>query len=1146
MAKKDDKLFQIIAEDSKVAAKALDRLTDSIQTLDAVSSSLRDLDKLSSGLEAIRDGLKLMTDLPKISGRLESVRFGNFGKQITLLAEALDPLRGFTTQATGLINALSKVSEGVDTVKGTSFGGFHKQMEKLASGLEQLNVIDTKVGATIESLAKIKQIVDDVNKLNVSVKGRSGFDHFKDSILSLTQAFLPLNDIKSTLGSVLRELRRFVATSNSLRGVDMKEFTGSLLGIQRALSSLSNLTVGDFDIIAKSLRVLVKAFVLAGEPLAQKGIKTFTSGTFEQVIRILGELSLLQNNDFSLLARGVKILVEAIKELGSMKDTKIEQFTSSLGTVMQSLISSLSGLAGLDMKGFATLVRNLDKIPAAIIKFNDIDQASFDEFIKKVGILADSLAPLEQRLAVSVQGLKQMPAVLNKAINASTKASGSFFRLGSSLFSLRTILGGAGLVYFINRLSMTIRKAIKISNDFVETLNLFAVSLGQNAAAGYEIVKSWKDIIGLDPAASMAAWGEFNLLLQGFGPATEAWLDASYKMSRNLTQLAYDLSSLYNVDPSIAITKLNSAMAGMTRPLREWGIDVSTASLQAFALSRGITKSVISMTQAEKAQLRYLLIMQKTSDAVLNVQGDLARTLVTPGNALRILRQQFTNLFRAIGDFIAPMVSIVLPYVAAFTKGLIGVFERLALFMQELTGYRPFSLEDALDGAGEGGEDAADGIDEATDSVEDFDNAVSSLIGGLDKFTTLSKGSGGISEMFLTDADLEAYDFAPIANAVDELIAKFKPFFDFVESVLKGLSTFVYNLNITFDDLVDLIRVLIAFNLAKWFVTSGTAMVQATTALNGFFKAMSENGSIFANWTKNTTIQIAAIGVLIFAIMKILEYIKWFNENVDSMTRGQKALHLILIVVSIALTSLYTIFVVFRLEIVKTAAVLIGKLIWAGLMVLAQVLYAVLVPLTTLIVKLVLLTIKFWMLSLAIAAVLVYVWIFTSAWQHMTGWEKAIVVLGALAAAAFFAAKAFGVMHAAWSIGLAAVAIVAGIAAITAAIGAAQRGAKVQQFAEGGFPTKGSLFIANERGPELVGAIGRGGMRSNAVANNDMITEAIRQASYLGMVEAIKETNGGNGGQKLVLDGANLNNNALARALFPALKLEAKRNGGDF
>jgi hypothetical protein len=466
--------------------------------------------------------------------------------------------------------------------------------------------------------------------------------------------------------------------------------------------------------------------------------------------------------------------------------------------------------------------------------------------------------------------------------------------------------------------------------------------------------------------------------------------------------------------------------------------------------------------------------------------------------------------------------------------------------MQELTGYKPFDLEQALEGAGEGGDSAADGIDGATESVEDFDNAVSSLIGGLDKFTTLSKGSGGISEMFLTDADLEAYDFAPIANAVDELIGKFKPFFDFVESGLKGLSTFVYNLNITFDDLVDLIRVLIAFNLAKWFVTSGTAMVQATTALNGFFKAMSENGSIFANWTKNTTIQIAAIGVLIFAIIKIIDYIKWFNENMDSMTRGQKALHIVLIAVSIALTTLYTWFVVLRLEIIKTAAILIGKLIWAGLMVLVQVLYALLTPLMAVIVRVGLLTSKFWLLSMAIGAVLIYVWIFTSAWQHMNGWEKAIVVLGALAAAAFFAAKAFGVMHAAWSIGLAAVAIVAGIAAITAAIGAAQRGGNVQQFAEGGFPTKGSLFIANERGPELVGAIGRGGMRSNAVANNDMITEAIREASYAGMVEAIRQTNGENGGQKLVLDGSNLNNNALARAILPALRLEVKRGGGDF
>lgn len=1148
MAKRDEKIFQEIAAESSVAAKALDKLTDSLQVLDSVANDIKDLDKVAGGIEALSNGLKMMKELPAITARVNGVSFKGFSSQIEKLAESIEPLRGFTTQATGLINALGKVQDGVKGVKGTNFTKFPEQMEKLAGGLAKLNVVEAEVGAVIDALSKIKLIVKDVNSLNVPIKGKSAFDYLAVSIQNLTNAMMPLNNIKSTLGAVLRELRRFVATANSLKAMDMADFGRSIIQIENALTGLSQLQVGDFDRIARAMRMLVKSFQMLGEDIGSTGLQLFTNN-FAPVIGLLAQLGALQNNDFSVIARAIKVLVLAINDLGVMDPKVLESFNTGLLQVIDGLATSLQKLVGVDTKGFATLVRNLGRIPELINQFNQIDQPSLDEFLNKIQMLTATLGPLEERLANSVSLIKKMPRSLNAGQTAAERAAKGFGKLNTSLLGLKKLLGFGGITFIIRRFANTLSKAFKISNDFVETMNLFAVSLGENAIAARNTVNEWQRIIGLDPGEAMEAWGEFNLLLQGFGDNSPGWINASYMMSQNLTQLAYDLASLYNVDPSIAFTKLMSAISGMTRPLRSWGIDISDAALSAFALSRGITKSVDSMTQAEKAQLRYLLIMEKTAADMLNVQGDLARTLTTPGNALRILRQQFTQLFRAIGDFISPMISMVLPYVAAFVKGMIVVFQELALFIQELTGFKPRTLEDFIEGA-HGATDATDG---ATDSVENYEEAINSLISGLDKFTTLTSGKAtGFGEIFITDEDLAAYEFAPIAAGVDEILNKFKDFFTFIKQGIQGVVTFIHSLNINFDTLIETIKFLIALGLANWFVSAGNAMANTTIALTNFFKAFSNSGSLLGALNASTFIQVAAITALLYAVIKIIDYIKWLSESWDALSAAERAFHTVSIIVLSVLAALYTGMVVFRLEIVKTAAVMIGKFVYAGLLILVNFLYDLGVAIVAAIGKIIALGSSFWYAAAAAGALLGGIYLIAMGWEGMTGLERAVAILGSLAVAAFFAAKAIGILNAAWTLGLGAAAIVGGIAAILVSINGAQREAqsknrtmegRIEGFATGGLPTMGSLFIANERGPELVGSIGtnRG---VNAVANNEMIVDAIKQASFYGMTEAIKQS--GNGKQELVIDGNKLNDNALARAIMPALRLEIKRNGGSF
>ena len=147
--------------------------------------------------------------------------------------------------------------------------------------------------------------------------------------------------------------------------------------------------------------------------------------------------------------------------------------------------------------------------------------------------------------------------------------------------------------------------------------------------------------------------GAFNQIAEGFGIGSES----ANLMSKNLTQLAYDLSSLWNVDVSSAFTKLESGMSGQIKGLKAWGINISVAQLRETALAHGIELSTAKMTEAQKATLRYITIMEQSK----NAQGDLARTIVTPANAMRILQAQTEQAKIALGQVVSVVAVKVIP-----------------------------------------------------------------------------------------------------------------------------------------------------------------------------------------------------------------------------------------------------------------------------------------------------------------------------------------------------------------------------------------------------------------------------------------------------------------------------------------------------
>lgn len=132
------------------------------------------------------------------------------------------------------------------------------------------------------------------------------------------------------------------------------------------------------------------------------------------------------------------------------------------------------------------------------------------------------------------------------------------------------------------------------SNQYIEDLNLFTASMGKYAEEAQNYAEAVSEALGIDPGEFMRNQGVFNTIISGFGVAS----DKAYLMSKNLTQLGYDISSFFNISFEDAMQKLQSGISGELEPLRRLGYDLSVARLQEEALALGIEKRVSVLTQA--------------------------------------------------------------------------------------------------------------------------------------------------------------------------------------------------------------------------------------------------------------------------------------------------------------------------------------------------------------------------------------------------------------------------------------------------------------------------------------------------------------------------------------------------------------------
>lgn len=194
------------------------------------------------------------------------------------------------------------------------------------------------------------------------------------------------------------------------------------------------------------------------------------------------------------------------------------------------------------------------------------------------------------------------------------------------------------------------KESIELASDLDEVQNVVDVTFGEGA----KTIDSWSQSLissfGLSELKAKKYSSTMGAMLKSMGLTDSQVLT----MSQDMTELAADMASFYNLEHDEAFEKIRAGISGETEPLKQLGINMSVANMEAYAMSQGITKSYNAMTQAEQALLRYNYLMSVTSDA----QGDFARTSDSYANSLKQLQE---NLSQISAQFGADLISAITP-----------------------------------------------------------------------------------------------------------------------------------------------------------------------------------------------------------------------------------------------------------------------------------------------------------------------------------------------------------------------------------------------------------------------------------------------------------------------------------------------------
>lgn len=466
-----------------------------------------------------------------------------------------------------------------------------------------------------------------------------------------------------------------------------------------------------------------------------------------------------------------------LDKLGATLDKIDVTKLAKLDTLAQTL-KSLEGVG--DVKISKTLTNGIENIINQANKISEGNLKKLERLSKAIGSLGTLQSGEGNTLAVKFSGLDKVDSQLkniNGQLKISTVLTGGFKNSVNLLGNAWSKVAGivTSVAVYIKKLLPMIKSGVDSANSYIKTLNKFNVVMGDYAQSEYDYAMRVNEVMGIDPAEWLDVESTFMTLGTGFGIAS----DRASIMSRQLTQLSYDIASFNNIDISDSIQRVQSAFAGELEPVRRLGYDLSQTRLQMYATELGIDSLVSSMTQAEKAQLRYYALMNQ----VVEAQHDMAITLNAPSNQLRILHSYLNQASRALGNVFIPLLNKVIPYAIAGARAIRTFADAIA----SLFGFELPTFDDSIRGMS----NLADTTATVADNLGSGARQAQKFKDNLQKFDELnvlkspndsgSGGSGNALDPSNWDWELPTYDFLEGATQsnVDSIYNRLMRFFSF-------------------------------------------------------------------------------------------------------------------------------------------------------------------------------------------------------------------------------------------------------------------------------------------------------------------------------------------------------------------------------
>lgn len=581
-------------------------------------------------------------------------------------------------------------------------------------------------------------------------------------------------------------------------------------------------------------------------------------------------------DDFSDVTAELGKLKQKLNELSGAIDIITEKATNMISQIkaLNKHVETIS-TTKLNNKNLNSYYKNLEKI---VSKAEDLAKKNISSIslintqsANVNGTVIDPFGVTQKNVTKHIQNVNKVKDTIQKAGNEADKTRKKF----ESLFSV-------GRIYFyINYMKQTFRMIgnwINTAIDYYEIDNLFQNAMGSMYKTAKAYQSKLTDMYGMSTNTMMQAQATYKNMIGNLGGLSE---EMSYRLSEIVTNMTLDFSSLYNVDVDKAIAKFQSALSKQVRPIRSTsGMDITQNVLQLTANELGIDKTITQMNEVEKRMLIILTLANQMKNA--NAFEDFARTIESPANELRILKEQVIELGKWIGNTLLGVIADLIPYVTA----LVMLLKEAFMWLSSLIGYEyegsTGTIMDDITGAEESADNIADSFGSAASSAKDIKKSLA----GFDQLNIISKpnessgGGGGVGTGTIDPA---------ILKALQELDYGLKKVETRASAIKKQFESWVLNIKETTLENFQ--------GLFEYMTTNKDSILAVTTALVGLGTAF----SIYP-YAKTLGEMISHFGVL-NTVRSTLEYLLG-NQGISKMIQSISSLPSLIGKIPTAFTSL--------------------------------------------------------------------------------------------------------------------------------------------------------------------------------------------------------------------------------------------------